>query len=292
VVGTVDRKVKQVRAGWALGLILLLGLLVALQLTVGWRALLRPWREIPLMDLAGASLLLVGSYGIRTVRIHRYFAPDTSGRFLRSFRLVLVHNLFNNLLPMRTGEASFPVLMKRDFGVPFRRSLPALLYLRLLDLHYLLFLGAVVVLGPRGFWGWAAILLLATVPVLGYRIQGRLAREAAVGTGLFLTTWLWTAINWSVKLLVFAWILRAFLPMPYPTAILGSITGELSSVLPIHGVAGAGTYEAGVLAGLVPSGIEWEGALGAAVNLHLFVLGVSALCGVAAYPQSGGSRGS
>ncbi len=51
----------------------------------------------------------------------------------------------------------------------------------------------------------------------------------------------------------------------------------MSSVLPFHGIAGAGTYEAGVLAGLVPLGVEMEVALRAAVNLHLFVLGSSIL---------------
>lgn len=276
-----DRPIRRKRAGWALGLLLLLGLLVALQLTLGWEALLRPWKGIPPLDLAGATGLLVGSYAVRTVRIHRYFAPETTGQFVRSFRLVLVHNLFNNLLPMRTGEASFPVLMKQEFGVPFGRSVPALLFLRLLDLHFLIVLAAVVVLGPGGIWGWIAAVLLGLVPALAYRVHSM--RGTVPPPSLFWTTWLWTCVNWSAKLLVFAWILRAFRPMPFSAAILGSVTGELSSVLPFHGVAGAGTYEAGVLAGLVPMGVEWEGALGAAVNLHLFVLGVSVLCGATAY---------
>ena len=82
--------------------------------------------------------------------------------------------------------------------------------------------------------------------------------------------------------MVFAWILRTFSPMPFSYALLGSATGELSSVLPFHGIAGAGTYEAGVLAGLVPLGVEMEAALKAAVNLHLFVLGASILAGALA----------
>ena len=46
-------------------------------------------------------------------------------------------------------------------------------------------------------------------------------------------------------------------------------------MLPIHGVAGAGTYEAGVLAGLIPWAVDQKVALAAAVNLHLFVLGTT-----------------
>ena len=67
--------------------------------------------------------------------------------------------------------------------------------------------------------------------------------------------------------------------MPFSSALVGTTTGELSSVLPFHGLGGAGTYEAGMLAGLVPMGITLESALKAAVNLHLFVLGVSILAG-------------
>jgi uncharacterized membrane protein YbhN (UPF0104 family) len=270
--------------------------LALVHISVGWGALLSPWREVPPGSLAGAVLLVLASYAIRTIRIHRYFSPDTAGEFLRSFRLVLLHNLFNNLLPMRSGEASFPLLMKREFQIPFSRSVPGLFYLRLLDLHFLLLLGALVFTPGRGFWVWILPALLLPLPVLGFRIQGFVQSRVRGGEseglkgvtwlqglpqtpGLVFQTWFWTALNWSVKLLVFAWILRTFLPLPFTTALLGSITGELSSVLPIHGLAGAGTYEAGIMASLLPLGVEMEAALAGSVNLHLFVLGSSILSG-------------
>lgn len=276
--------------GWILGIGLLGALLYLLHRTVGWEELLRPWKSLPPVTVAGAFLLVLVSYGVRTVRIHQYFRPDTSGGFGRSYRLVLLHNLLNNLLPMRSGEASFPVLMKREFGVPVSRSLPGLLYLRLLDLHFLLFLAAAVLFAGDGVGGWVVPLILAPLPFLAFRFQEAvrdrmgsraMVKRALAGlphrTSLFWTTFLWTGLNWVVKLLVFAWLLQAFQPMPPGTALLGSVTGELSSVLPFHGLAGAGTYEAGVLAGLLPLGIEVDAALPAAVNLHLFVLGSSVL---------------
>ena len=60
-------------------------------------------------------------------------------------------------------------------------------------------------------------------------------------------------------------------------SLLGSIMGEISSTLPIHGLAGAGTYEAGVLVALLPAGVGLDEALNGAVNLHLFVLGATIL---------------
>jgi uncharacterized membrane protein YbhN (UPF0104 family) len=275
----------------------LVGLILLLHFTIGWHRLLEPWTELPAERVVLALLLVMASYAIRTIRVHLFFRPATSGAFLRSFRLILLHNLFNNLLPMRSGEASFPLLMKRDFSVPFGRSIPGLFYLRLLDLHFLLLLAGAILLPRRGAGGWMALAALASVPFLFFLLQERLRLQIGANPGrvrrllnramqglpsspaLFLLTVLWTGVNWGVKLAVFAWILLSFSPMPFATALMGSVTGEVSSVLPFHGVAGAGTYEAGILAGLVPLGIPLEAGVRGAVNLHLFVLGASLIGG-------------
>lgn len=282
---------------WVLGSLLLLALAWWVHRSLGWRNLLQPWGQLPPGELAGALFLVAGSYAVRAVRVWRYFWPDTRQGYRATLRLTLIHNLLNNLLPARTGEASFPLLMKGAFQIPLSRSLPALLYFRFLDLHFLLTLAGVSVLAGAAAGGWGALaLLLAPLPWWAFRLQGRLAsrlekREGKIRdqlsnalaglpsrSSVFWETWGWTALNWGAKLLVYAWILRAFFPMPMAPALVGSATGELSSVLPVHGVAGAGTYEAGVVAGLVLWGVPPRDALQAAVNLHLFVLGASALC--------------
>ena len=84
--------------------------------------------------------------------------------------------------------------------------------------------------------------------------------------------WMWTLINWAVKLGVFAWVLLLFIDIPLAAAWIGAIMGDVTTVLPIHGLAGAGTYEAGVVAGLMPFNVAAADALQAAVNLHVFVL--------------------
>ena len=78
-----------------------------------------------------------------------------------------------------------------------------------------------------------------------------------------------------MKLAVFAWVLQLFASLTTAAAFAGAIGGDLTSVLPVHGIAGAGTYEAGVVAALTPFGVPLTGALMAAVNLHLFMLGLS-----------------
>lgn len=259
--------------GWAIGVGALLALLVLVHVSVGWRAMLSPWSTMRPGPLVAALLLVLLSYAVRTVRVYRYFDPATSADFPGSFRLVLLHNLFNNLLPMRSGEASFPILMKRDFGVPFLRSVPGLVYLRLLDLHFLVVLGCGLLLPELGALAWGVSGLLLPIPYLAYLLQGRLGPLGHAQSGpsgrmldralaglprdpaVFWEAWLWTGVNWLVKLLVFAWILGTFAPLPFGAALLGSVTGEVSSVLPVHGLAGAGTYEAGVVIGLLWCGV-------------------------------------
>jgi hypothetical protein len=212
-------------------------------------------------------------------------------------------------LPVRTGEAAFPLLMRRVFGVEIAVSLPALLWFRCLDAHAL---GAVawVVLAPvrLGPAIAAAVLVLwLPLPLAAYagrrlllaRLQGRTGRLAALlrrmadgisaDTGALAHAVGWTAGNWAAKLAACAWLLGRLADLSPGEAVLGTLGGEVSSVLPLHGVAGAGTYEAGVVAMLLPLGIPIERSLGAAVNLHLLILGAS-LVGLAVAVAAGAGR--
>ncbi len=286
-----------------LGVAVTLAFLYVLDRYVGWARLWQPWAALSAGALGTALLLLLISYLLRAARLYDYFHADMAGGFPLCLRLTLWHNLLNNFLPMRTGELSFPVLMSRYFQVPAIRSVPALLWFRLLDLHTLAAFGGAAILGLTHAPAWTGWLWLAWLPLpwLTYRLGLWLAprlggdhlrgwrrlAEQALGslptTGRALwRSWAWTVVNWSVKLAVFAWLLGQFAALALPAALLGAIGGELSSVLPVHGVAGLGTYEAGVVAGLALWEVAAVDALTAAVNLHLFLLGGTLLGGLLA----------
>lgn len=292
------------QARWFVGFGLLALVLVGIQWAVGWSTLLAPWRAIPPTALAFAALLTLGSYAARALRLYDYFLPGTRGGFAACLKLTLLHNLLNNFLPMRTGEVSFPVLMARYFATPLATSLAALLWFRLMDLHAL---AAVALLAIGGRWldvGWAGLLTAFWLSLPWWLFQLRPTRAlakfgerlptrwqerlAGARHGLpqtptaFWRAWFWTQLNWLVKLAVFAWILRLFAAMPGTAAVMGAIGGDLTSILPVHGIAGAGTYEAGVVAALAPFGVAPTAALTAAVNLHLFMLGLSLVGGALA----------
>lgn len=280
-----------------IGLLLLLLLGAGVHWSIGWPRLLAPWRTLAPEALTLATLLTLLSYAARGLRIYDYFLPTTQGGFTACLKLTLIHNLLNNLLPMRSGELSFPLLMNRYFATPLPRSVAALIWFRLMDLYAL---AAVALITVGGHWLDRNLVIVLTIiwlslPWLLFRWSPTLAlarigdrlplrwqvRLAAARKGLPLTplafwrAWFWTLCNWLVKLAVFAWILQLFAPMPTAAAWLGAIGGDLTSVLPIHGIAGAGTYEAGVVAALLPFGVPAAAALAAAINLHLFMLGLS-----------------
>ncbi len=282
-----------------LGAALAVAVVAGVEWTLGWARVLRPWGELAPAALGAALALAAASHLARAARVHAYFRERTRGRFATTLRLVLVNTFFNNLLPMRLGEASFPLLLRRDFQVPLVSGTTALVWLRLMDLHTLLALGILGVgatlLAPAAL---AALLLgWLALPWLAYRHRGLLDRpadgpwgrrlaEAAAGlprsVGVFALCWLWTGAAWGLKLAVFVGLLAAFSGAPLAPAVLGAVGGELTSVLPVHGLAGLGSYEAGVVAGMAPLGVAVEAAVTGALNLHLFLLAVSLLGGILA----------
>jgi uncharacterized membrane protein YbhN (UPF0104 family) len=286
---------------WLLGGLLLAGLVAWVHHAVGWRALLAPWRELAPSHLAGLLALAALSYVLRAVRAYDALRHLVRGRFPTMLRVTVLHTAANNLLPMRLGEAAFPILVRRHFGLRLTRGTLALVWIRLMDLHVLGVVGIVAVLlstsGALAAWlllgAWLLALPLGVrlLPALGGRVapEGlagrvlRAVRETGPGDVPELARlYLWTVLSWIAKLAAFAAITAHFLDAPTGTILAGIVGAELSSVLPFHGVAGAGSYEAAMVAALYPFGVEPRAALAAAVNLHLFLLGVTLLSSLAA----------
>ena len=274
----------------------------------GWARLLSPWAAIPLSGLALAIALMLASYMLRAWRVADHFA--IRGHFGTVLSLNLQHNLWNNLLPMRAGELSFPLLMRQKFGTDPAYALAGLFWIRLVDAQVLaalalgsllwlakiealaLLLVLIALLAPFGFWvtrHWlttrVASMHRGKLHTLFNKALAGLPRDArhfAVGVGL---TW----ANWLLKLAALAWVLRQFVPITWTGAGLGVLGGEVTSVLPIHAPGGFGTYEAGMLAALLPQGLNLANATTAAINTHLFLLGTSLVFGLLAMLAGGKS---
>lgn len=284
---------------WLLGAALLATLLIGVQFAVGWARLLSPWKSLPALILLGAFTLTALSYLARAARVQLYFAPGLKGRFPAVVRLSFLHNTANNLLPMRTGEMVFPWLMRRYFGHGFLAAGVSLVWIRLLDLHFLVLIAVFIAWlhEPQPEWGFAALLWVMLLPMAwgamrwiiaaqrprdggGWRLWVRFLADAAPGTLRRLTgLYVWTALTWCLKFVAFALILGHFLPRPLWQVVLGVMGAELSSVLPFHGIAGSGSYELAAVAALAPFGVAPAQALTGAVNLHLFLLASTLMLG-------------
>jgi uncharacterized membrane protein YbhN (UPF0104 family) len=279
---------------WALVLVALAGVVA----WIGLEKLLAPWRLIPAPALGLALILMVLSYALRALRIQRYFIHELRGQFWPTLKLSTWHILLNNFLPMRTGEISFPILMQRYFTLPASRTVPVLLWFRLLDLQAIVLLGLLAAIWGMGLPDvWVIlVVILVPAPVLVYLARHHIRRIVAArpngkwrgrllgsvdslphSVAHFLATLGWTWANWLIKLLTLAWVLAHLAPLGLAAALAGAIGGDLTTVLPIHAPGGFGTFEAGVIVALQPFGLDASSSLAAAVNLHLFVLGSSLL---------------
>jgi len=276
----------------------------------GWSRLLAPWSRIAPGLLALALTGMIASYALRALRIYVAESAIPRHRYPDCLRLILINNVVNLLLPSRTGEASFPILMNRWFGVDPVRATGTLIWLRLLDLHVLATVGGICAasgwisagLDVSRLAGAGALaaalgppLLFAARRPLTRRLSGRGGRAsrlalrvldgvpsqpATLATDLALT---WSA--WLIKLATLAAVLSKLAGIPFILAVLGAIGGDLSTVLPVHAPGGFGTYELGALALLAPG--TNPGATGpllaAVVDLHLMVLTTALLAGALAW---------
>lgn len=285
---------------WLLGGLLLVGLIALVQAWIGWPRLLAPWLDFPLLLLAGLLGLSAASYLARAARVRLYFAPLMAGVFPTTLRLSVLHTTANVLLPMRLGELVFPWLMRRYFGQGLLGAGVSLVWIRLLDLHFLGLIGWLILWlrSAHPVWllamlPWVGLLLLVAplarrlsqLPPSGPRWRQTLAfvATAAPQRGTRLAgLYAWTALCWGAKFIAFAMVLGHFLPIDFWRLLAGVMGAELSSVLPFHGIGGSGSYELATMAALVPLDVSAKAALAGAVNLHLFMLGVCILFGLLA----------
>lgn len=260
-----------------------------IEIYFGWASLLTPWKNLGIGTVATIVLLLAVTYLARALRLYRAYQSRLP--FLDSLKLLLHHNFWNVLLPARSGEIAFPVLMHRYFDISPKESIPLLLWFRFLDLHSL-----ILVVGTAWLWfdapeyaplftvTWIAVLVavffsrttvlnvLERLPGKAFRSLYEIVEDSPKSPIKLVESWFWTIVCWATKLLLLAWVVQVFTSIPFLPALLGAVGGEASSVLPLHSIGGFGTYHTGVALALLPFDVTFENAIRGGVNLHLVML--------------------
>ncbi|WP_296050212.1 lysylphosphatidylglycerol synthase domain-containing protein [uncultured Alteromonas sp.] len=278
--------------------LLLILTLAAVEWFVGWQTIARGFVLLPGPYLWSAMALMLFSYVLRTWRIQASLM--IIGHFTRLFKLSLTHNILNIMMPMRTGEASFPIFMKAQFSVPMLTASLHLIMFRLLDLLCLLCIGGVlllwrdfpllsvvitglfvvVIMFTEKLKLLALLLLRRTHQPLLVKLRETLAQLPTKGKTYVIIALL-TLTSWLSKLSAFVLIVLGISELSFHTALLGIVGADLSSVLPIHGVAGSGTFEGAFILAAEMTGLSnlkssFPELLEASVQLHVFLLASAA----------------
>jgi hypothetical protein len=257
----------------------LLALLVAF---TPWRLLAERVATVPWPGWVGATLGMSATYALRAGRLRAEWLwklRTLDLGYRECLQVTLLHNAAINILPMRSGEASYSFLLHRRWGVGLGDATASLLWLRLQDMMVLGVLGiAILVPAPlpwRIGFAVAAIAAAATLlPRLVRRVHvharwARARAHASAGAPRARKAWHLVAkvaaafraarggaaawgfaiSNWVLKLGIVGVLLTSLANIPPGAGFCGALGGELAGVLPLQAPAGVGTYEAGVALG-------------------------------------------
>lgn len=270
----------------------------------GWQKMLAAWQEISPLKIMLSLLLMFFTYAVRAARIHDFFSPSKDYPLASCLKIMLTHNLLNNLMPMRTGEASFPLLMRKEFGTPIASATALLVMFRIMDFQILLMLGALSFLmftGLHSQWLWVVpVLIIAPLAIFplktylqslsgrftGYKFEQKIEQVLNILPTRFSTLlrmWLLSWLSWGTKIAVFTFIMLWFANIDPWSAMGATFAGELSAVIPIHTPGGLGTYEAGMVGIAAMLGLRGDWILFAGVQLHLLIIFSTLLSAVVGY---------
>jgi hypothetical protein len=291
---------------WAVGAALLAWLASGVPLRELARAVTPPPAGLVAATIAG----LLGSYLLRALRMRAELGKRHAVALRDVLPVMLLHNAAVNVLPLRGGEAAYPLLVHRRLGVPLGQAVASLVWMRVQDLLLLALLALALWPGLPLPLRLAGAALAAGGTALGLRLLDRLAapgrapprgriscgiRGAAEALALAprhgVAGWVFAAGNWTVKLAALGALLAALAGLEPAAALRGALGGELAGVLPVQGPAGLGTYEAGVWAGAALRGDAGRALAAPALLVHLLGLATAIASGAAAWTLARPGRG-
>lgn len=289
-----NNKLKMIWLKLVVAIVLLLATIWIVAGLVDLTSLMNAIGSLPVRTMLIVFLLGAVSWFLRGLRTYILFEKVP---LAQSLGMSFVHNTANNLAPMRLGELMLPALARWMGNIEFSVGLTGLVWIRLLDFISLIGISVCIILLPSAGAIMLALLaalifltpLLLTVvvpkiqhiwlPRILENARDQLIFEARNGRRLH-QMWRLTILAWLSKLVSMGILLAALSGIPM-TELMATILGaELSSILPIHGLAGAGSYEMGGVLGSSLIGLSPILALEITIQLHIYVLSLTMVFGI------------
>jgi uncharacterized membrane protein YbhN (UPF0104 family) len=300
------------RKGWAISILISLGLLFALFYNVDYQILGDLADQIEPLWLVLACGLYFLIFWARGMRYMNLLESQNGPTGLKYLHLSLMHHLYLIILPAKGGELIFPWLSQSILGSGRTLNLVVLLITRLLDFGFIFIFvswglfAALLPDAPQLFY-FAATLLAIIFLMFGIRYQivisgllkifsilkqqgvnvefftrlhlrlleaESLLRDQHDGKRQFLL-FLWTAISWIVSVLGFWSLFRAFGYSIEPGTIIFLLGGiNIIGILGVFSIGGLGIVEVGLSGMLILIGFDVQTgiALGLGVRLSMVII--------------------
>ncbi len=244
---------------------------------IGFDKFVKFFKELSLFNILTAFGLYIFSY---LTRAYRWKIVLSIKDFKKLFKITAFNTVFNIFLPFRTGELSFFYMLKKE-NIPVSETTISFFTVRIFDaislftvflVSYLLLKGNVllsffiVILMPFVFY-----VLKGVVHLLNVEKLKAFSKETLHLKNLLILYSL-SLLTFISKFTGFYFVLPKNLKLSFIESFFASSAGDLTTVLPIHGLAGIGTYEGGFAGVLIFIGVDKETALLASVFVHIFIL--------------------
>lgn len=297
-------------SNWQNGLGVFLSLLVIIYVlyTLDWKAVLQIFKTIDYGLLVFSFLIFLVNYLFRTLRF-RYLLELQAIPFLELLGVTSLYGMYLYLMPAKTGELSFPLLLKDRLKISFSQSTATLIVARFLDFATIaLFLPFVLAVFWKQINIWirtASVILVITTFMTGFlalwfiRTPGWLEflgedREIASywlnrlkqvlkkvltilkeidDRHVYGRLWLVTSAIWICVQANLYYIVHSLgYSMTFLEMTVVMIIMIPMTLLPLQGVANLGTHEIGWVTAFALFGYPRSTALGIAVSTHIILL--------------------
>ncbi|MGB9767115.1 MAG: lysylphosphatidylglycerol synthase transmembrane domain-containing protein [Sulfurihydrogenibium sp.] len=247
------------------------------QRIVGFDKVLKFFSLLTLNQILAAFVLYLISYIARTVRWQYTLSIKD---FYKLFKLTVYNTFFNIILPFRTGEVSFFYMLKKE-NIHIVESTMSFIITRFFDGISLLGLFLWAYLTYKGFY-ILGILAFIFLPfsflflLIVFRfIKHEKVKEYYKGMVNFrniVMVYALSILTWLFKFSAFYIILPKETKITLLESVMASSLADLTTVLPIHGLAGIGTYETGYISILIFLNVPKEVAFLSAFLVHMFII--------------------